>query len=102
MQITLNLDSEARRPVVQTGWFYGCRAMLDTGALFPIWVASGGLLESLGARLVKKGVRFSGFGGDTAGSLYRVNFVLNGLIYVDMLLRCTSKDIIYIRKDVFL
>lgn len=84
MQITLNMDSEARRPVVQIDWFHGCRAMLDTGALFPIWVASDGLLESLGARLVKKDVKFSGFGGDTAGNLYRINFVLSGLIYVDM------------------
>lgn len=51
MQIALNLDSEARRPVVQISWFHGCRAMLDTGALFPIWVASDELLMGLGARL---------------------------------------------------
>lgn len=47
MQIMLNLDSEARRPVVQISWFHGCRAMLDTGALFPIWVASDELLIEL-------------------------------------------------------
>lgn len=69
MQITLNLDSEARRPVVQISWFHGCRAMLDTGALFPIWVASDELLMGLGARLIKKDVKFSGFGGDAAGNL---------------------------------
>lgn len=84
MQITLNLDREARRPVVQISWFHGCRAMLDTGALFPIWVASDDLLMGLGARLIKKNVKFSGFGGDASGNLYRVNFMLDDLIYIDM------------------
>lgn len=54
MQIMLNLDSEAGRPVVQISWFHGCRAILDTGALFPIWAASDELLIELGAKLIKK------------------------------------------------
>ncbi len=53
-------------------------------SIVSIWVASDELLMGLGARLIKKDVKFSGFGGDAAGNLYRVNFVLNDLIYIDM------------------
>ena len=45
MQLTLKLDENARRPVVKLDWFNGCRALLDTGALFPVWTANGELLK---------------------------------------------------------
>ena len=84
MQLTLKLDANARRPVVKLDWFFGCRALLDTGALFPVWTASGEVLQKLGAKLVKEKVSFGGFGGDTEGALYRIDFQLGELIFKDM------------------
>lgn len=76
MQLTLQLDATSRRPVVKLGWFNGCRALLDTGALFPVWTSDGKLLQQLGAKLEKEEVTFGGFGGKAKGSLYRVDFRL--------------------------
>lgn len=85
MQITIHLDDKARRPIANLNWFTGCRALIDTGALFPIWNKSEKILEEkLGAVLIKRNIKFSGFGGETQGNLYRVNFELNGLHYLNM------------------
>ncbi len=85
MQITIQLDDEARRPIAKINWFSGCRALIDTGALFPIWNKSEDMLvKKLGAKLAKRNVTFGGFGGEAQGNLYRVNFELDGLIYIDM------------------
>ena len=35
MQLTIKLDDFSRRPIAIINWFKGCRAMIDTGALFP-------------------------------------------------------------------
>lgn len=94
MQLTLNLDAEARRPVVKLDWFNGCRALLDTGALFPVWTANGNFLNQLGAELVKEKVSFGGFGGEAEGSLYRIDFYLGTLIFKDMPIVATNmKDL---------
>lgn len=85
MQITIQLDDKARRPIAKINWFNGCRALIDTGALFLVWNGDGkSLEEGFYAKLQKKDVIFSGFGGKTKGDLYRVNFVLNGIHYIDM------------------
>ncbi|MCM1121933.1 MAG: hypothetical protein NC416_05070 [Eubacterium sp.] len=85
MQITIQLDEKARRPIANISWFNGCRALIDTGALFPIWNGDGVSLEDgFGAKLQKKDIVFGGFGGKARGDLYRVNFVLNGIYYMDM------------------
>lgn len=85
IQITLQLDDKARRPIASLTWFHGCRALIDTGALFPVWNKSEDMLvKRLGAVLIKKNVVFGGFGGETQGNLYKVNFELNGLYYLDM------------------
>lgn len=85
MQMILRLDEKARRPIANLNWFNGCRALIDTGALFPIWNKSEDILqEKLGAVLVKKGIKFGGFGGEAQGNLYRVHFEMNGLHYLDM------------------
>lgn len=90
MQLTLKLDANARRPVVKLNWFNGCRALLDTGALLPVWTANGEILQELGAKLIKKNVSFGGFGGDAEGALYRVDFYLGNLIFKDMPIVATS------------
>ena len=84
MQLDISLDQSARRPIARLDWFTGCRALVDTGALFPIWTKSESLLIKLGGRLEKHNVPFSGFVGMTSGHLYRINFNLNGLQYIDM------------------
>lgn len=84
MRITIPLDKFARRPIATLNWFHDCRALIDTGALFPVWTKNEMLLVKLGAKLERKCVTFSGFGGKTMGSLYRVNFIPGSLQYVDM------------------
>lgn len=85
MQITIQLDHRARRPIANINWFHGCRALIDTGALFPIWNGDGKSIEQgFDAKLLKRNVIFSGFGGKAKGDLYRVNFELNGIYYIDM------------------
>ncbi len=83
LQSVLNLDRTQQRPVILLD---GLSALLDTGAYFPIWTADEEILsEELGATLVKKGVSFSGFGGNTTGNLYSLPILKVGdLIYLNM------------------
>lgn len=82
-QFTLNLDKKSQRPIVV---LEGILAMFDTGAYFPVWTDDEDILVSvLGAKLVKRGVEFGGFGGMTKGNLYQINnFTLGDLIYPNM------------------
>ncbi len=85
MQITIQLDHESRRPIANLNWFRGCRALVDTGALFPIWNGDGKSLEDgFHDKLQQKDIIFGGFGGKAKGDLYRVHFEMNGLYYLDM------------------
>lgn len=84
MQITIHLDEKSKRPTAKLQWFKNCHAMIDTGALFPVWTAPNFQLLALGAKLHEKNVPFSGFGGLTKGDLYKVDFKLGELIYKDM------------------
>ena len=34
------LLDESLRPVIEVGIFPGCRALIDTGAVIPVWVAA--------------------------------------------------------------
>ena len=77
-QFTLELQERTQRPVVYLANFYGFDAMLDTGALFPIWIENEIGLKKLGAKLVSKNVEFSGFGGRAFGNLYCIPFVQIG------------------------
>jgi len=73
MQLVISLNQSARRPIARLNWFPGCLALIDTGALFPVWTKSESLLVKLGGKLQKSNVSFSGFGGKTYGHLYRLN-----------------------------
>ena len=92
MQITIPLDEKASHPVAKLAWFKNCQAMIDTGALFPVWTAPIFQLLSLGAVLEEKNIPFSGFGGQTYGDLYKVDFKLGNLIYKDMPVIATRMD----------
>ena len=74
-QFSLPLQEDTNRPVARIDTFYGYTAMLDTGAVYPVWVRSEEILKGLGAELVKERVTFGGFGGTSSGNLYRLETV---------------------------
>lgn len=69
-QFTLELANDTQRPIAILENWNNVRALLDTGAHFPVWVDDEVLLQSLGGRCIKKGVTFGGFGGKATGNLY--------------------------------
>lgn len=77
-QFTLNLVKDASRPVVVLKNWNNFHALLDTGAYFPVWTSDEEILKELGADCVRRGVRFSGFGGETEGNLYTLPCMLVG------------------------
>ena len=60
-QFTLPLQKKTQRPGAHLESFYGFDAMIDTGALFPVWVTEEGILEELGGVILNTGVSFGGF-----------------------------------------
>ncbi|MCM1304106.1 MAG: hypothetical protein NC306_08320 [Butyrivibrio sp.] len=82
--MTIQLNKNTRRPIALLDWFRGCRALIDTGALIPIWTAKDTDLIELGATLERENISFGGFGGEAAGNQYRINFKLGSIIYADM------------------
>lgn len=71
-QFTLSLKKNTQRPVVILEDFYDLEVMLDTGALFPVWVEDETVLEELGGEVVLDRVEFGGFGGKAIGKLYKL------------------------------
>ncbi|MBR2214583.1 MAG: hypothetical protein IJ849_02355 [Selenomonadaceae bacterium] len=83
-QFTLYLKDDERRPIVLLKNFFDLEAMLDTGSMFPVWVASEERLKSIGGILEGTNKPFGGFGGMTMGNLYRIpTFQLGDLIFPD-------------------
>ena len=90
----LQLDKNDQRPVVYTEQFHGCTALLDTGALFPVWTASEDALKELGGKLVKDDISFTGFGGSVNAKLYELTVSLEKIIYPNMhLIYCEDDNI---------
>lgn len=79
-QLTFNLDKEQQRPVIKINEL---DALLDTGAMFPIWTADKQILMDMyDAEFIKKDVTFTGFGGQAIGDLYKIKyFTLGELVY---------------------
>ncbi len=73
-QFTLDLNENIQRPVVRLADWHQFNVMLDTGALFPVWVDEEKALEKLGAECIKQNVTFGGFGGEAIGNLYRLPY----------------------------
>lgn len=81
-QFTLHLVKEKSRPIVELKNWNNIYALLDTGAIYPIWTADERILIRFGATLKEKGVSFGGFGGKTSGNLYELkNIMIGGLIF---------------------
>lgn len=82
MDLRFDLVVGANRPIIELNEiFKGCTALLDTGAIIPVWTKKDDLLEALGATLDKKNVSFSGFGGKTIGDLYKIDLRLGKIMY---------------------
>ena len=84
-QFTLPLIQKAQRPTARLENFFHIRAMLDTGSLFPVWVEAEEILKSIGGLPIAYNQPFGGFGGMTAGTLYRLPlFRCGDLIFPEM------------------
>ena len=82
-QMTLDLDESQQRPIIMLG--NGLDALLDTGALIPVWVGEESVLtRGLKAQLVKRTVPFFFFFVKTYGNLYKVTIQVGELLYPNM------------------
>lgn len=55
-QFTLSLVKNSLRPVVKLESWNNFRALLDTGAFFPVWTAEESILVDLGGIVVRRDV----------------------------------------------
>ena len=84
-QFTLRLQKRTQRPIAKLDTFYGIDAMLDTGAVFPIWLMDESLLVALGGKLILNHAKFGGFGGLSVGKVYELPLVqIGGLQFTGM------------------
>jgi len=91
-QFTMTLNENFQRPMIYLSNWYGLNALLDTGALFPVWTAKEEVLRNLGGILIKKNIKFLGFGGEATGNLYRVQRISIGkLIFPEMSILSCNK-----------
>ena len=88
-QFTIPTYKDLQRPTMPLEKWFDFDAMLDTGALFPVWVDDEELLKATGATLVKDPVEFSGIGGRAEGKLYQIPyFQIGELIFPNMHIIC--------------
>ncbi|MCR5323396.1 MAG: hypothetical protein K6E85_09025 [Lachnospiraceae bacterium] len=95
MIVKFELDTAADRPILKLDHiFKGCTALLDTGAVFPVWTKNKKLLEAIGGKSTGKQVTFGGFGGNANGEIYTINLSLDSVIYPNMhIIACENNDI---------
>lgn len=81
-QFTLPLQKDADRPIIYVSSQPQIVGLLDTGAVFPVWIQEESLLVTLGGTLYRENVPFGGFGGMTTGNMYELPiFCIGELIY---------------------
>lgn len=76
--VYLPISKYADRPIATLSEHKDLKALLDTGARFPVWTASTELLEAHGGKLFKKDVPYSGIGGETIGDIYKIPSLVLG------------------------
>ncbi len=80
-QFILDLKDD-QRPIIKLEKWKNMNALLDTGAVFPVWLAKEELLVKLGATLKKENITFGGFKEKAVGNLYILpSFVLGALVF---------------------
>ena len=84
-QMTLDLKPFDSRPIVKLKNFFGIDALLDTGAVIPVWTDDEDILQSFGGVKVRENASFGGFGGKTVGNLYHIpTFTVGGLTFPNL------------------
>ena len=79
-QFTMELYENIQRPITNLPEWHNFDVMLDTGSLFPVWVAEEETLEKLHAVCTKRNVTFGGFGGAAVGNLYKLPYFKFGCL----------------------
>ena len=81
-QFTMRLNRANQRPIAILKEWHKFSAMIDTGALYPVWVEDTKILDRLNAEKIDDEIRFGGFGGDAYGAIYKIPYFRFGeLIY---------------------
>ena len=80
IEFTLDLYKNIQRPVIFLEEWHKFDAMLDTGALFPVWVEAENALARIGGECITRDVKFGGFGGEAVGNLYKLPYLKIGKI----------------------
>ena len=84
-QMTLDLKPFDSRPIVKLKNFFGIDALLDTGAVIPVWTDDEDILQSFGGVKVRENAMFGGFGGKAVGNLYHIpTFTVGGLTFPNL------------------
>lgn len=65
-----------------------CTALIDTGAVFPVYTLGAAELKKIGGVFEKTGVPIGGLGGRCIGDLYRIDLRLGCLHYPSMPIVC--------------
>ncbi len=87
MKLVYEFDETLSRPIIDLDIvFPGCKALIDTGALFPVWAAPETMLLKLGATRDTKMPEGSigGFGGDSVGNIYRMTLGMKGIYFIEL------------------
>lgn len=93
MKLIYNLEENTNRPIIRLDdLFKGCNALLDTGAIFPLWTKDKFLLIALGAKLYRTNVSFTGFGGTTKGDVYIINLKFGSIYYPRLQIMACKND----------
>lgn len=94
--MTFSLDKNNERPVILLNEiFEGCSALIDTGALFPVWTKAEEVLKAVyNPILVEKDKTFTGFGTEAKGNLYKIDLVLRDIMFPQMpIISCFNEAI---------
>lgn len=95
-QFTLTMRDDAQHPIVILNDFFFLDALLNTGAVLPVWVEKENILKNIGGVPAAFNQTFSGFGGSTSGTLYNISlFKCGELIFQNFPIIASRIDLPY-------
>ncbi|MCM1267880.1 MAG: hypothetical protein NC302_08250 [Bacteroidales bacterium] len=73
------------RPIIELDLFPGCLALIDTGAVIPVWTGEEEKLATLkGVSFTGKRETFGSFGSVNEGNVYEMTWMFGNLHYIGM------------------
>lgn len=91
LKLEYDLNDDSIRPIVALPDMGDLLALLDTGANISIWTGTAEDLKMLNAIRIREKYEFGGFGGNSYGELYCLNFRFGDLIFEHMpIIVCTG------------